>query len=289
MQLDVSSIEEGLAQVVYTLTQFPEVEQVEVQDGVRDAADFEDQTPAILVESPLAFEDVASPLRVTGTANTFEANFQYELTDTDGRIVDESFVTATSGSGTRGTFDFTTAAYTVPFDGVGALIVFESSAKDGSRINLVEIPLRMTRVGAALLYARDMADAPWRCSECGTVNEPVANSCRTCGSWPSLFDLQDSLVEDVEREDRASRRRAPSFPWTPPSSSRRSSSRRPSSRSRSRPTRSSRSPTSRSRTSSTTPRTRPAAGDRPGRVSPRSSSRSRFAIYLVISLVLGDR
>ncbi|MGH3078226.1 MAG: Gmad2 immunoglobulin-like domain-containing protein [Gaiellaceae bacterium] len=145
VQLDAELTDEGLAQVVYTLTQFPEVEQVEVQEGFATRADFEDQTPAILVESPLAFEDVASALRVTGTANTFEANFQYELTDTDGRIVDENFVTATSGSGTRGTFDFTTDAYTVPFDGVGALIVYESSAEDGSRINLVEIPLRMTR------------------------------------------------------------------------------------------------------------------------------------------------
>lgn len=42
-----------------------------------------------------------------------------------------------------------------------------------------------------------MADAPWRCSECGTVNEPVANSCRTCGRWPSLFDLQESVVDDA--------------------------------------------------------------------------------------------
>jgi hypothetical protein len=42
-----------------------------------------------------------------------------------------------------------------------------------------------------------MADAPWRCSQCGTVNEPVANSCRTCGKWPSLFDLQDSVVNDT--------------------------------------------------------------------------------------------
>lgn len=41
-----------------------------------------------------------------------------------------------------------------------------------------------------------MADAPWRCSECGTINEPVANSCRTCGRWPSLFDLQDSVLEE---------------------------------------------------------------------------------------------
>jgi hypothetical protein len=45
-----------------------------------------------------------------------------------------------------------------------------------------------------------MANAPWRCSECGTINEPVANACRTCGRWPSLFDLEASAVEEVEPE-----------------------------------------------------------------------------------------
>ncbi len=39
-----------------------------------------------------------------------------------------------------------------------------------------------------------MADAPWRCSQCGTVNEPVANACRACGRWPSLFDLERSTI-----------------------------------------------------------------------------------------------
>ena len=135
---------DALAQVVYTATQFPTVESVQIGEESYTRADFEDVTPSILVESPLAFEEVGSPLRVTGTANTFEATFEYELTDTDGRIVDDDFVTATSGSGTRGTFDFTTDPSTVPFEGVGALIVFERSAKDGSRIHLVEIPLRMT-------------------------------------------------------------------------------------------------------------------------------------------------
>jgi len=38
-------------------------------------------------------------------------------------------------------------------------------------------------------------DAPWRCSQCGTVNEPVANACRTCGRWPSLFELEGSTIE----------------------------------------------------------------------------------------------
>jgi len=133
------------AQIVYTLTQFPTVQSVEIDGTSYTRADFEDQTPPVLVESPLPFEEVASPLRVTGTANTFEATFNYELTDTDGRIVDENFVTATSGTGTRGTFDFTTDEYEIPFDGIGSLIVFERSAEDGSRIHIVEIPLRMSR------------------------------------------------------------------------------------------------------------------------------------------------
>ena len=46
-----------------------------------------------------------------------------------------------------------------------------------------------------------MADAPWRCSQCGTVNAPSANSCRTCGRWPSLFELESGAVDtDTEQE-----------------------------------------------------------------------------------------
>ena len=142
---DVELSRAALAQLVYTLTQFSSTDSAEVNGVNYTRGDFEDLTPAILVESPLAFEEVTSRLRVTGTANTFEATFSYELTDTDGLIVDENFVTATSGTGTRGTFDFTTDEFTVPFDGIGALIVFERSAKDGSRINLVEIPVKIAK------------------------------------------------------------------------------------------------------------------------------------------------
>ena len=145
VELDEELSTEARAQVVYTLTQFPTVVSVEIDGEGNTRADFEEQTPSVLVESPLAFEEVTSPLRAAGTANTFEANFNYELTDTDGLIVDENFVTATSGTGTRGTFEFTTKPYTVPFDGIGSLIVFERSAEDGSRIHIVEIPLRMAR------------------------------------------------------------------------------------------------------------------------------------------------
>ncbi len=41
-----------------------------------------------------------------------------------------------------------------------------------------------------------VADAPWRCSQCGTVNAPNANACRSCGRWPSLFELEGSTLEE---------------------------------------------------------------------------------------------
>lgn len=130
--------DEALAQIVYTLTGLPDVDSVDIDGRSFTRSDFEEQTPPVLVESPLPFDDVASPLRVTGTANTFEATFQYEVVDMGGSVIDGNVVTATSGTGTRGTFDFTTGA----FDDISALRLFEFSAKDGSRINEVELPLR---------------------------------------------------------------------------------------------------------------------------------------------------
>ena len=132
----------GLGQVVYTLTQFPTVTDVETGGKRYTRGDFEDEAPAILVESPLPFSSVRSPLRARGTANTFEATFEYDVVGPDGEVLAHDFVTATSGSGTRGTFEFT-APFTVAASGEGKLIVFESSAKDGSRIHIVEIPLQL--------------------------------------------------------------------------------------------------------------------------------------------------
>jgi len=137
----------ALAQVVYTLAQFPvppPLGEGAVNEHRYSVSDFEDETPAILVESPLPFQTVQSPLRVKGTANTFEATFQYDLVGPDGKVLKTHFVTATSGTGTRGTFAFT-VPYTVERDGPGKLVVYERSAEDGSRIHVVEIPLRLTR------------------------------------------------------------------------------------------------------------------------------------------------
>lgn len=147
-----------VAQVVFTLTQFPTVERVRFSlDGEPAAAiggegvvvdppigrrEFEGQAPAILVESPAPFERVTSPLRIRGSANVFEATFGAEIADGAGSVLAEKVVTATSGTGERGTFD-AELSFEPRTPGRLVLTVFTYSAKDGSRQDAVEIPLEL--------------------------------------------------------------------------------------------------------------------------------------------------
>lgn len=150
-----------VAQVVCTATQFEGIDAVAFQldgepveaiggegvivDPPLTRTDVEEQLPAILVESPYPGQEVTSPLEVRGSSNVFEATHQLQLTDADGLIIHDEFVTATSGTGTRGTWSQTVEFGPLKRDGLGAVIVFEYSAEDGSRINIVEIPVRVTR------------------------------------------------------------------------------------------------------------------------------------------------
>ena len=146
--------------MVFTVTQFPTVQRVQfrldgkaitvlggeglILDHPTGRADFEDLMPAIFVESPAWGDTVSSPVRVRGTANVFEALFLIEITDWDGRIVASKLVMASSGTGTRGTFDVT-IKYSASRTGNGAVIVSSESPKDGSRINVIETPLTVTK------------------------------------------------------------------------------------------------------------------------------------------------
>jgi hypothetical protein len=132
----------ALAQAVYTLTQFPGRQTVVVNGTKHTRNDFEDVTPAILVELPLPFERVAGKLRLAGSSNTFEATFQYELADASGTVLAKHFVTATSGNGVRGTFDVT-IPFTVAGVQDGTLGVYENSAATGKRVHEVDIPLTL--------------------------------------------------------------------------------------------------------------------------------------------------
>jgi hypothetical protein len=133
-----------LAQVVYTMTQFPNAQTAEVNGKRYTRSSFEDLTPAILVELPLPFQSVSSPMRLAGTANTFEATFEYELRDAAGKTLARHFATATSGSGMRGTFDVT-VRFEATSGGTGSLRVWEDSAANGKPIHVVQIPVQIER------------------------------------------------------------------------------------------------------------------------------------------------
>lgn len=149
-----------IAQVVYTATQFKTVAAVEFRmegkklevlggegvelDGPQTRKDWEDEAPAILVDSPAWGGKLSEGDTIRGTANVFEATFQMELKDAAGLRLFESTITAASGTGTRGAWS-AKAVLGSTASSKGTLKVFEYSAKDGKPINVIEIPVLLER------------------------------------------------------------------------------------------------------------------------------------------------
>lgn len=142
-----------LAQVVYTLTALPDIDEVSfVLDGEpvtvfsaegivletpQTRADYYDLLPLIFVDSPAWGQPVTSPFEVRGLSNAFEATSQIMLTDDDGEPLFEETVTATCGTGCWGEWH-AEISYTVDREQAGAVIAWEYSANDGSQTNIRE-------------------------------------------------------------------------------------------------------------------------------------------------------
>jgi germination protein M len=146
-----------LAQVVFTLTQFPTVQQVEFQldgeavtifssegiimDNPVGREDYQDLTPAIFIDDPAYGSPVTDPIRVRGVAAVFEAQFNWTLANWDGLIVAEGTAMTDNGMG-WGSFDFTIDyPFAVDSDEFASLILFDYSAKDGTAVDIAEHPI----------------------------------------------------------------------------------------------------------------------------------------------------
>lgn len=151
-----------LAQVVFTITQFDEIDRVKfhiegtavdpilshgfvVGEGLtRDS--FAEVRASIMIEQPSPGAEVTNPLVIRGESNTFEATVRYAITsgDNDGELMTEGFTTATGGNGTWGTFEVAVDVSDFPSEyqpGLGAIIMWEDSPRDGAPVNLVEVPI----------------------------------------------------------------------------------------------------------------------------------------------------
>jgi len=147
-----------LAQVVFTATQFPEVEGVQfaidgqvvdvitsegiIVDHPQTRADYADLLQPILVDSPAIGAVVRSPVTIGGIANVFEATVSYEITTASGDVLADGFTNATCGTGCWG--DYTVEVpYTLETETEGFVTVFADSPQDGSRINVVSYPVTL--------------------------------------------------------------------------------------------------------------------------------------------------
>jgi hypothetical protein len=154
------SLSMRIAQIVYTLAQFPTVKGVLFElDGRRidvlggegvavdrpvTRKDYRSLLPAIIVRSPQIGERVPNPVTVSGSANVFEANVTVEIVDASGKVVGTRFTTATCGTGCRGTFSVT-VPYEVTSGQPGLIIVHDDDAAGtGTPPHEVRIPVVLT-------------------------------------------------------------------------------------------------------------------------------------------------
>jgi len=154
-----ASMQTRLAQVVYTITQFPTVkgvvfsldgEPIDVLGGegvIIDhpltRRDYVELLPSILVTSPALNRTVESPVVIRGSANVFEANVTVQILDQNENVLAETFTTATCGTGCRGTYRVA-VSYEVEREQSGTIVVHDDDAAGvGRPPHEVRIPVRL--------------------------------------------------------------------------------------------------------------------------------------------------
>lgn len=98
--------------------------------------------PAIVVRTPVPGDEIVSPVTVAGTADVFEATVSIRILDANGQELAAAFATATCGTGCRGKYSAEVFFFTEERQD-GTIEVFESSAADGSPLNLVSVPVEL--------------------------------------------------------------------------------------------------------------------------------------------------
>lgn len=148
------SMQLRVAQVVYTATQFEDVDSVRFLidgepvdaiggEGVVTAdplerRDFENVAPFVVLEEPLPGQKFGSGYEVSGFANVFEANVNLRVVGEDGTVLVETFTTATCGTGCWGDFS-EVLEFEVTSSQKGRVEALTFSAEDGSERDLVSI------------------------------------------------------------------------------------------------------------------------------------------------------
>jgi len=118
-------------------------------NGGGGASDALDPSGAnIQVTLPDKNDAIGLPLTIKGYARVFENQFAYRVKDQDGTVLTEGFAMSDAAdSGVFGAFTIV-ANYPAPKGTKGTVEVFEYSAKDGSEVNKVSVPVSFAAVSS---------------------------------------------------------------------------------------------------------------------------------------------
>lgn len=150
-----ASMTARLAQVVFTATQFPEIDSVLfmidgevvdvfsaegiVLDGPQTRADWFDDAQGIYLDTPAIGSIVTGTVGINGYANLPSGTVEIEITTTDGTLVNAGMSTITCGEGCWGEFA-AAIPYTLEEDTEAIVSVFDT-AGDGSRRHVMRYPV----------------------------------------------------------------------------------------------------------------------------------------------------
>jgi hypothetical protein len=162
---DGDGVGQRVAQIVWTLSDVaPEGIAITVEGEPLDLPGLDVQAPyttdefeslllPITVSMPYVGQEVRDRrIYIQGTANVFEATVTVRLVgergeslfiNKRGKTIDETFTTATCGSGCRGTFELMKLIKKVTQPYQATLEVYEVSAENGEPINMVRIPVTL--------------------------------------------------------------------------------------------------------------------------------------------------
>jgi hypothetical protein len=103
------------------------------------------QETNIKVSTPKPNDEVSLPLVIKGEARVFEGQFNYRLRDKDGSVLVESGITVSAQESKEYKSFEVHESYPEPKGDTGTLEVFDYSAKDGSEIDKIAIPVKFKK------------------------------------------------------------------------------------------------------------------------------------------------
>ncbi len=144
----------------------------------------------LAVTSPEPYAQVQSPVTVAGKSNFFEANTRIRIKDENGQVLADTYTTAEGW--TDALYPFTQEVdYDTPTAQTGVVEVFEESAKDGSEINKITIPVTFQDAQAATVPAAQKAG--WKTTDLmGVYTFGYPSGWHVANQWS--YDAKEGIV-----------------------------------------------------------------------------------------------